>query len=448
MSGQKIWSGVVAGLKSQISASMYRAWFGGSHVVGFRRDGAKNILVVGVRNNFIKEQIQSRYLSIISKSLREKGFGDTDVVFEIPSKAQADDRVQSAPLFSGVAPTYLATFRKVENLNPAHTFENFVVGSSNNLAYLAASQAMVGLGKTYNPLFIYGPVGVGKTHLLQACGNEVLTKYVEARVLYVSAEKFTNDYIESLRNRSTPAFRTKYRGVDLLLVDDVHFLSGKESTQEEFFYTFNDLVLAGRQVALAADRHPSELVRIQERLGSRFLGGMTVDIGRPDWELRIGILRAKCKEQGMELDDEIIAYIAQVCQSSARELEGVLVQVLSIVKLAGRPSLDEVKSAVELHRERLRPQPTPGKIIEAVAKNFKVAVGDLCGPRRKASLVRARQILIYLLRVELGLPLESVGALVGGRDHSTVLYSVEKVEREVLASQVWKDQLARIRQTF
>lgn len=449
MNGQKIWSGILAGIKSQISASMFRTWFGGSYVVDFIRGEDKNILVVGLRNNFIKEQVESRYLPIITGEAQKTGAGKVEIVFRVSAAPKKVDNGGAEPLFTGVAPTYLGARRLSENLNPGHTLANFVVGPSNNLAYLACQQAAGELGKTYNPLFIYGPTGVGKTHLLQAVGNEVLSRYLDGRVLYASAEKFTNDYLDSLWNKTMPAFRNKYRNVDLLLVDDVQFLAGKESTQDEFFYTFNELSLAGRQIVLAADHHPSELTRIQERLGSRFLAGMTVDIGKPDLELRIAILRAKCREHGMILDDEIIAYIAQVCQSSARELEGVLVQVLSTVKLAGgKISLEAVRGVVEKQRVIEQPPVTPGKIIEAVCRNFKVSASELCGPKRKAGLVRARQVLMYLLRQELNLPLEAVGTLVGGRDHSTVLYSIGKVERDVLVDQNRRDQIMRIKAVF
>ena len=446
MNGQKIWSGILAGVKSQISSSMFRTWFGGSYVVDFTRGEDKNVLVVGLRNSFIKEQVESRFLPIITREASRNGVRKVEIVFKVCVVPKKVESLRREPLFTGVAPTYLGARRLSEHLNPGHTLANFVVGPSNNLAYLACQSAVGELGKTYNPLFIYGPTGVGKTHLLQAVGNEVLDKYLDGRVLYASAEKFTNDYLESLRNKTMPAFRNKYRNVDLLLVDDVQFLAGKESTQDEFFYTFNELSLSGRQIVLAADRHPTELARTQERLGSRFLAGMTVDIALPDLELRIAILRAKCREHGMTLDDEMISYIAQVCQSNARELEGILVQVLATVKLSGgKTSLETVRGVVEKQRVIERPPVTPGKIIEAVCRNFKVSSGELCGPKRKARLVRARQVLMYLLRQELNLPLGAVGTLVGGRDHSTVLYSIGKVEREVLVDQNRRDQVMRVK---
>lgn len=445
MDGQKIWASILGGIKTLVSASTFKTWFAGS----FALESQENLLVVGVKNNFIKEQLENRFLPIILASAKKNGFSQVKITFRMARREETEKSTDGEPLFSGVAPVYFNAFRKVENLNPGHTFENFVVGASNNLAFLASQQAVSQLGKIYNPLFIYGPTGVGKTHLLQACGSEVLNKYADAKVLYVSCEAFTNDFLQSLVTKTTSEFRAKYRRVDLLLVDDVQFLGGKEGTQDEFFYTFNELYLAGKQIILAADKHPSQLSRIRERLVSRFLGGMTVDIAKPDLELRIAILKTKSLEKGIALDDEVIGYIAEVCQNNARELEGVLIQVLSVVKFSGGGvTLDAIRQTVEKNRALSKPLPTSDKIMECVSKHFRISIGDLCGPKRKAHLVRARQLAMYLLRQELNLPLESIGDICGDRDHSTVIYSIEKVEREILANRESQDQLARIRLSF
>lgn len=445
--GQKIWSGMLAGLKTQVSNSTFKAWFGGSRVMDLKKSGEKDILIVGVNNNFVKEQLETKYCLSISEAAAKNGFLG-EVIFVV-SRAEVSEKPLVAPLFSGLAPVYLSQARKNDSLNPAHNFERFMVGPSNNLAYLAFTQAAQNPGHMYNPLFVWGPTGVGKTHLMQAFANEVLNKSIDAKVLYVSAEKFTNDYIESLNNRTTAVFRQKYRGVDVLLVDDIQFFAGKESTQDEFFFTFNELYMSGRQVVLVCDRHPKDLGRLQDRLMNRFLGGMTVDVQLPDVELRSAILKTKCKEKGVVLSDEIIDYIASVCTSGARELEGVLIQVLTLFKLSsGVLSLEQVKRAIERNTRDDKPKPTPGKVIEAVSRHFRISSGDLCGPRRKASLVRARQVLMYLLRQDLRLPLEGVGELTGGRDHSTVLYGVEKVAGQVSVDQTKRDEISRIRSIF
>jgi len=446
-SGQKVWAKILSGLKAQISPSTYRTWFGGSRVLDLKKSDERDILIIGVKNNFIKEQLETRYRLQINTVAEKNGFSG-EVVF-IVSKEETDKPAFTTPLFSGEAPVYFGTVRKNESINPAHNFERFVTGPSNNLAYLAFSQTAQNPGHAYNPLFVWGPTGVGKTHLMQAVANEILNKSIDAKVLYASAEKFTNDYIESLNSRTTAAFRQKYRGVDVLLVDDIQFFAGKESTQDEFFYTFNELYMSGRQIIVAADRHPKDLGKLQDRLASRLMGGMTVDIQLPDVELRAAILKARCKEKGVALSNEIIDYIANVCGSGARELEGTLVQVLALLRLSsGLLTLEQVKRSVENNLRDNKPKPTPGKVIEAVSRHFRLSSGDLCGPKRKASFVRARQVLMYLLRKDLGLPLEGVGDITGGRDHSTVLYGVEKVEGLVAVDQSQRDEISRIRAIF
>ena len=448
MTDQKVWSGILAGVKSQVSSSIYRAWFSGSFLLETKKSGPKDILVVATKNNFLKEQLETKYLPMVVETAKNNGLANCEIIFVV-SRPQVQEKTGNEPLFSGVPATYVNSFRKPEALSPNHTFENFVVGASNNLAYLAFTQAAANIGSLYNPLFVYGQTGVGKTHLLQAFGNYVLAKVLDCRVLYVSAEKFTNDFIESLNNHTTGLFRQKYRGVDVLLVDDIQFLAGKESTQDEFFFTFNELALSGRQMVIASDRHPKELSRFKERLSGRFMGGMTVDIGRADLELRTAILTAKCREKGLVLSDEILSFIASVCESGARELEGVLVQVLSAAKLSsGKISLEEIKRVVERTPKTVKKSITLGNVMAAVCRYFKVSSSDLCGPRRKASLVYPRQILMFLLRQDCGLPLEAIGDFLGGRDHSTVLYGIEKIASLVAVDQNRRDEVSRIRLSF
>ena len=448
MDGQKIWSNILSAVRDQVSSSTFKTWFAGASFVEFKNDNGKSILKIAVKNNFIKEQLERKYLSIILACAKDKGVKDAKLLFDVIPVNKGDKSVESTPLFSGVAPSYLNGLRKIESLNPNHNFENFVIGPSNNLAYLAFQQAALNVGSLYNPLFVYGPTGVGKTHLLQAFGNEILAKYQDARVLYVPCERFTNDYLEALNNRTIGAFRQKYRSVDVLLADDVQFLAGKESTQNEFFYTFNEIFMAGRQLVLAADHHPKELVRVKDRLSSRFMGGMTVDIGMPDLELRVAILRAKCKEKAVAVSDEVLDLIAQSCEGGVRELEGMLISVLSTIKLTPNIDSSEIQRLVERAKPQEQVRPSPGKIIQVVSRFFKVPTNELSGPGRKASIVHARQIVMFLLRLDVGLPLESIGQLVGGRDHSTVLYGIEKVHRQLAFNQKQKDDLARIRANY
>lgn len=441
--GHKVWGGVLSTLKSQVSASNYKTWFSGSKVLDFKESDRGNILVVAVGNNFVKEQIESRFYGSITRIAKDKGFGETEIVFVVSHKQSRD--VSSAPLFSGIAQDHLTT-RKFDTLNANHTFGNFIVGGSNNLAYLASSQVCSQLGSAYNPLFVYGPTGVGKTHLLQALGNEVLAKVADAKVQYATSEKFTNDFLESLRNRDQAQFRQKYRSTNLLIVDDVQFLAGKESTQDEFFHTFNEFVLSGRQVVIASDKHPKDLSRLNERLVSRFLGGMVVDIGLPDLETKMLIIKSKCAERGINLDTKIVEQIARECAGGARELEGILTSVLAHIRMAGSSvNTDEVLGSVFKNKKAVRADLNPKDVINAVAKHFKVSVEDLKGSSRKSRLVFARQIAMYLLRQNLELSLDEVGRSLGDRDHSTVIYGVSKVDKVISSNISVKDEVQRVK---
>jgi len=442
--GQKVWSEIVSKLKLQVSTSIFKTWFSGSFVLDYKLEGEKGLLIVGVKNNFLKEQIESRYRETIAQILEDCGHKNIDTVFVVASKEVSTPPV-GAPIFTGVVPEYFVKSIRSDSFNPNHTFGNFVVGFSNNLAYLAANRVAEDLGGAYNPFLVYGSVGVGKTHLLQAIGNQVLSRVVDAKVLYVTAEKFTNDYLESLSNKTQAAFRQKYRSPHLLLVDDIQFLAGKESTQDEFFHTFNEICLSGRQVVVASDRHPRELGRLKERLVSRFLGGMSADIGLPDVEMRTAIIIAKCAERGVKLAPELIAWVAQESTGGVRELEGTLISMLAYMKInAGKASVDDIKSAITSSRRPTQSAPTPGRVIDAVSRHFKVDTLTLRGSSRKASLVLARQVLMYLLRTELGLPLEQIGELVGGRDHSTVIHGIDKINSLISSSQSNKDEVLRV----
>ena len=441
---QKIWNNILGDFKSQISASAFKTWLGGSFVLDYKKNTDRDLLIIGIKNNFLKEQIESRYSPRILQIAKNRGFPNIEIVFVVTQKEDSG-QVKNEPIFTGTVPKIIINGHKSEILNPGYTFDNFVVGSSNNLALIVARQVATSLGSAYNPLLIYGPSGVGKTHLLQAIGNEVLNQASDARVLYVTAEKFTNDYIESLRNRTQSSFRNKYRQGDLLLVDDVQFLAGKESTQDEFFHTFNELCLSGRQIVLACDRHPKELGRLKERLASRFLGGMAADIGLPDLEMKMAILTSKCQERGVNLEDEIIDFLARVCKGSARELEGILISILALAKIGGgQITLEEVKMTVNKSQEATKISLTPGKIIDVVCRHFRISSGDLRSPSRRASRVFARQTLMYLLRRELGLPLAQIGEIVGGRDHSTVIHGIERIEKLANENRAISDEVLRV----
>ena len=444
MSGQKIWNNILSNFKTQVSTSTFKTWFSGTFVLDLKSEDGHDLLIVGVKNSFVREQIESRYREAILKSTRAVGHKNLSVIFVVSQKEETGGTAKAGPLFSGRPLDFIAKSKSPDSLNLSHTFENFVVGFSNNLAYLAATQVVPSLGSLYNPFLVFGPTGVGKTHLLQAIGNDVLAKTVNAKVLYVTAEKFTNDYIESLNNKTQQAFRAKYRSSDVLLVDDVQFFAGKESTQDEFFYTFDELHIAGKQIILVSDRHPREIARLKDRLISRFLGGMACGISYPDLEMKTAILTSKCKARGISLAGEIINYLAESCRGGARELEGSLISILALSKLSGgKVDLEEIKAATFRGAVPNAPAVTPGKIMDVVCKHFRVSNDDLRGPSRKSGLVAARQTLMYLLRKQLGLPLEAIGDLLGGRDHSTIIYGIEKME-VACRNQTKNDEILRL----
>ena len=493
MEGKKIWNNILSGVRSQVSHSTFKTWFSGSYVLDFKEDTENPTLIVALKNSFLKEQVEARYKPVIKKiidklprpersrysslSLHERadtpelgsmyslsrihpqtvnpqrsaseyknGTRRLEIIFVVAPKLD-DKKPKAEPIFSGIPQAYYANGPKPEILNPDYNFDNFVVGPSNNLAYTAAKQAS-SLSSTYNPLLIYGATGVGKTHLLQAIGNLLLTTFADAKIIYSSSEKFTNEYIESLKEKTQTQFRNKYRTADLLLIDDIQFLAGKESTQDEFFYTFNELSLLKKQIVLVSDKHPSGLGKIKERLISRFLGGMCVDIGLPDIEMRKAMIEVKCQARGVSLPEEISRFIAESCPGGARELEGLLISALSLSRLSGgKISLDDVKK-VSSNFANSKEAILPENVARAVCEHFKIPASDLAGPSRKADIVLARQILIYLLRKDLGLPLVRIGVLVGGRDHSTVIHSVEKLEKQIDTDRRLKDEILRIRSAF
>jgi len=446
--GQKIWTNILSELKKRVSSSTLKTWFGGSYVLDFKEGEGKRTLIVAVKNSFLKNQIETRYFGEIEKIGNSNAGIPIEVIFVVSQK-ETKETTKNVPIFSGIAQSVVSRDKNTETFNLNFTFENFVVGPSNNIAFLAAKQVASQIGSIYNPLLLYGPTGVGKTHLLQAIGRAVISSTIDAKVLYVSCEKFTNDYIGSLKNKAQEEFRRRYRGVDLLLIDDIQFLAGKESTQDEFFYTFNDLVMAGKQVVIVSDRHPKKLGKLKDRLISRFLGGMVADVGTPDFEMRVAILKNKCSGKGLVVNDEVISYIAQACSGGARELEGVLTLVLAATRFGSSSvGLSEVKRIIGEGSSSFTTEATEEIITKAVCSHFKLRPMDLASASRKSRLVFARQILMYLLRKDIGMPLEQIGQVVGGRDHSTVIHGVEKVENAILANRTLSDEILRVRSLF
>jgi chromosomal replication initiator protein len=350
----------------------------------------------------------------------------------IPMPALELDRA-GIPRATVPPPTASAASRT--QLNERYTFERFVVGANNQLAVAASRAVAERPAKQYNPLFLYGGVGLGKTHLMHAIGHRILTEHPGARVAYVSSEQFTNEMVGSIQEGTMAAFRRRYREMDLLLVDDTHFLEGKERTQEEFFHTFNALYDAQRQIILTSDRPPKDLPGLEARLVSRFEWGLVVDIKAPDYETRMAILRKKAADDGLVLDDEVIEYIAHSCTASVRELEGAVIKLLAFSSLTHQevtPQLARTALRGVLGRAREEgPVLSPERIQDTVARRWRVKPEALVSKRRTKDLTVPRQVAMYLIKETLGTSLVRIGELFGGRDHSTVIHSIRKVEEEM-----------------
>jgi chromosomal replication initiator protein len=346
----------------------------------------------------------------------------------------------------------------ISALNQRYTFSEFVVGRSNELAYAAAYAVSAAPGKTYNPLFIHGPTGIGKTHLMQAIAHEILGRTPACRVMYVSTEQFTNDVITSIAKRTMPDFRRRYRETDLLLVDDVHFLGGKETTQEEFFHTFNAIYEAGRQVVLTSDRPPSEIPRLEARLVSRFEWGMVADISQPDLEHRIAILRRKAEADRLEraIPDDVLEFVANHVQTNVRELEGSIIKLLAYSSLRGKPVTADL--AREALRDKVRSgEARPAKstrhdrlraIQQRVAVEWGVSIEGLQAKSRTRAVTVPRQVAMFLSRELLGLQLVEIGAAFGGRDHSTVIHSLDRVTAMLQESSEFRGRVEKIRESL
>lgn len=339
------------------------------------------------------------------------------------------------------------------NLNPHHVFENFVVGSSNRVAFAAAQAVAEGPGKAYNPLFIYGGVGVGKTHLMQAVGNAIVAKFPHLKVQYFTSERFTNDFIGSFKEKTTDAFRRQYRALDIMLIDDIQFIAGKESTQEEFFHTFNEIVGKGGHILMTSDKSPEEIGQLEERLVSRFKGGMLVDIGLPDYEMRVAIIKAKAEDMRVPIADDAVDFLAQHIQANTREMAGTLTSIVSKVRSQGWDfTLENVKSAwgedMTSGPSLQSKQVSHSKVMQVVHHYFNIRKTDLTGKVRTRNFVIPRQICMYLMKEELGMAYEKIGFELGGRDHTTIMHGVEAIREELSTNEQLRKDMMLIKQTL
>ena len=432
MQAERLWQAALGQLQVEMPKAAFDTWVRDAELLAYE-DGQ---FIVGVQNAFARDWLAERLGPIVTRVLTGIAGRTVEVRFVVwqPEPKPGEPATQEPPT---VLPA---------GLNPRYTFENFVVGKSNRLAQAAAQAVADNPAGPYNPLFLYGGVGLGKTHLLHAIAH--VCAAAGQRAVYVSAEDFTNGLIDAIRTHSTAAFRDRYRQADILLVDDVQFIAGKESTQEEFFHTFNALHGQARQIVLSSDRPAKAFVTLEERLRSRFEWGLAADIQPPDFETRVAILRSNAERAGRTVQQEHLELIARRAQNNIRELEGALTRAFALADLTGakleeatiEASLSELASKANLL--------TPGRIIAAVARQFQVPEAELCGPRRTRQLALPRQVAMYLIREETDESLPRIGQALGGRDHTTVMYGYERIADRLETDEGLRRQVLAIRSSL
>ncbi|MEX2008361.1 MAG: chromosomal replication initiator protein DnaA [Candidatus Spechtbacterales bacterium] len=447
MTEQELWQAVLNDIELQTSRANFVTWFRNTYISSRR----SSVVFVAVPNGFTKEWLENKYHRPILKALRNITSEIKEVRYVIENKKPMAIHIPiatPAARASAEEGRQLAfeefQVNKLTNLNPKYGFESFVVGPSNELAYAAALSVVKNPGLAYNPLFIYGGVGLGKTHLLQSIGNE-LSKH--KKVLYLTSEKFTNDFIYSVQNKTIEAFKDKYRKKDVLIIDDIQFIAGKEQTQEEFFHTFNTLHEHNKQIILSSDRPPKAIPTLEERLRSRFEGGMLVDIGAPDYETRLAILKTKAKEREVDLPDEVFTYIANNIKKNVRELEGALNLVVASSRLASGPISAPQTKRVLAHLISKPQKPiTYKQILKTVSTFYEIQEKDLMGKNRKQEVVLPRQVAMFLMRDELKGSYPHIGSRFGGRDHTTVMHACVKIESRLRERSEFEEEVNLIKQ--
>ncbi|MGA9173098.1 MAG: chromosomal replication initiator protein DnaA [Thermoactinomyces sp.] len=422
---QELWAKTLDAIQDKISKPSFETWLKTTEAINLRED----ILVVSTPNDFARDWLESRYADLVRDALKEVTGSPLGVKFVSQSseKNQADPEKRTDTMAEEEAEEEPPRTQ----LNPRYTFDTFVIGSGNRFAHAASLAVAEAPAKAYNPLFIYGGVGLGKTHLMHAIGHYVLDHTPSSRVVYISSEKFTNEFINSIRDNKTIQFRNKYRSVDILLIDDIQFLAGKEQTQEEFFHTFNALHEANKQIIISSDRPPKEIPTLEDRLRSRFEWGLITDVQPPDLETRIAILRKKSIADNLDVPSEVLAFIADRVDTNIRELEGALIRVVAFSALMNQPVTPEL--AAEALKD-IMPQSRPRMISihdiqQAVANYYRLRVEDLKSKKRTKSVAFPRQIAMYLCRELTDFSLPKIGEDFGGRDHTTVIHAHEKISR-------------------
>lgn len=447
-----LWTSVLSELKLSLSKTIFQTLFAKTKL----KESKNGVAVISCPNPYLADLIEKRYYSLVKAAMDRQTKENTSLSFII-EKPSFKDKTETGPLFNNLSvANNLPNLSqgspiksKTPSLSPKFTFNNFIVGDANHFAFAASQGIIKNPGSAYNPLFLWGGVGVGKTHLIQAIGHELVNLHPEWKILYVSAETFGGELIDSLKEKTIAKFKKKYRKVDVLIVDDIQFIAGKEYIQDEFFHTFNSLHLTGKQIILTSDRKPEEIQPLKDRLTSRFMGGLTVDVQAPDFEMRVAILKQKTEQRKASLPENSITFIAETIESNARELEGSLAQIIAQSQAKGvSPDLDFVKNFFGVKKGNDHKKVSHRRIISLVAKHHQVKTSEIKGGSRKKNIAIARHIAAYFLRKELQMPLQQVGQILGGRDHTTIMHAEEKIEKLFSTNQQIRHQIIEIRKTI
>jgi len=441
---KQLWENVLVDIELSISQANFSTWFKDTGITKLEEGN----VVINVPNEFVRDWLGTKYHKVILKALR--GFDDNirslEYIIKKDTKRRDAAELASPKAYSvGELPLENYYINKSNNLNPRYTFDSFVVGPFNELAHAAAQAVVAKPGISYNPLFVYGKTGVGKTHLIQAVGNQLKKAYENKKIYYVTSERFTMDLVSAIQNNKTTQFKDKYRQYDVLVMDDIQFLSNKEKTQEELFHLFNALYDDNKQIVFSSDKHPNYITDLEERLKSRFAAGMIVDIPEPDLESRTAIIHSKIALNNMNLTDKIVAYLATTIQGNIRDIEGTLNSILCQTQLKGHDlSFNEVQTLI---KDNAKPKKLVSvrDVIHKVAEFYDVDENSIYEKTRRKEIVKPRQLIMYILREDFKVSFPTIGQKLGGRDHTTVIHSCDKVKRDLKSSSALNQELGQIR---
>jgi chromosomal replication initiator protein len=450
----KLWKSVLSELELSVSKATFQTHFAHSELVSF----ADGVASIGFSNPLMRTLVETRYYSLVKSILDHQAKQNTSLVFVVVPKKETLDPASAGPLFSQTLDRQEISISSVAHrlhIRPGATFESFAVSTTNQMAYAAATAVAKNPGTAYNPLFFYGGTGVGKTHLMHAIANRLLATRPEMRIVYCMGEEFLNEIVEAIQTKSARQFKQKYRSAQLLLVDDVQFIAGKQTAQEEFFHTFNTVHREGGQIVLTSDRPPSEISRLEDRLRSRFEGGLTVDVAAPDFELRVAIANIKAEAMGLAVPPDAAQLIAANI-TDTRAIEGFLRRLTTEVATRRSAVTAELVSSllnIKNHGNGILTEPSksakrvsPQEVLDSVAEYFGIKTTALKGAKRDRPIARPRQVFMYLCRTELGLTHEDIGGSLGGRDHTTVMHGVETITRELSTNTRLREAVEGIKQ--